>query len=876
MADPEESTVDANAETRSRDDSTLLGDTAGAGAAPALERLPTAHGGRYTTADELGRGGLGRVLRVHDKALERTIAVKELIRHDEPTQRRFVREVLITARLQHPAIVPVYEAGRWEDGAPFYAMKLVKGRTLGDAIDRAGDLAARIALVPAVLAVADAVAYAHSERIIHRDLKPGNVLLGDFGETVVIDWGLAKDLWGHDLTRSSEMSSKADETGAMGTPAYMAPEQTSSGVVDERADVYALGAMLYHVLAGAPPHQGKNLPDVFRRIAEGDIVPLAERVPGVPTDLAAIVTKAMRLRPSDRYPSAREVADDLRRFQTGQLVAVHRYTVRERLRRWVSRHRAITAVVSAALILLVVGGAFSVQSILRAERRADAQRRVAEENRGAAEDLLDFMLVDLNQKLQQVNRVALLDSVARRARAYYESRPATTPADRRRRALARLNIGTVLLAQNDTAGALAELEGARSTLEELAAATPGDPDIQRIRSQVYERIGTVKRAQGDAVAALEAYRTALAIDLRQLENDGDVNVLRAIALDRDRIANVLRSQGDTAGALVEYREALAVRRKLVESDPTHTELQRDLTGSHDKIGEILFERGDSTGALAEHRAGLAIVQRLADADPTHAVWQRDLGYGHATIGRVLETQGDLTGALEEIRRGERYFAKLAADDEANLELQAELATMHIVLGNLLRRLGDDSGAMTSYKASLAIRKRLAASDPASADRQYALAASHDRVGNLLLDRRAANEALVEYRAARELRERLLAASPDDVGLRRALAISDEKLGDVLLQRRDAAGAVAAYRRSEQLVRQALAVDPGNGAVQRQLSIVHRSIADALLAGRDRAGALAEYQTALAIVERLVTQDPANADWAAAAKELRELVDTCCR
>jgi serine/threonine protein kinase len=148
----------------------------------------------YVIEGEYARGGLGRVLLAHDARLGRTVALKEILSPSPAAVARFVREARITARLQHPAIVPVYESGRWPTGEPFYAMRLVRGQSLAAAVARTRGLAERLALVPNLVAVADAVAYAHSRRVIHRDLKPENVLVGAFGETVVIDWGLARSL----------------------------------------------------------------------------------------------------------------------------------------------------------------------------------------------------------------------------------------------------------------------------------------------------------------------------------------------------------------------------------------------------------------------------------------------------------------------------------------------------------------------------------------------------------------------------------------------------------------------------------------------------------------------------------------------------------
>ena len=360
-----------SAQTVASGDSTIA---SGAAAMTGAGReLPVVTSDRYRVAGEVGRGGLGRVLRARDEVLERTVALKELLTTDRASHRRFVREALITARLQHPSIIPVYDAGTRTDHSPFYAMKLVAGRPLDRAIAEAKTLAGRLALLPSVIAVVDAIAYAHAQRIIHRDLKPANVLVGEFGETIVIDWGLAKDLSIDDRDAQHAGPYRGDGgatvIGAvLGTPGYMPPEQAAGEDVDERADVYALGAILYHVVAGVVPHQGKSVEEMIEQVIAGRVKPLAEREPHAPSDLAAIVDKAMAREPAARYPSARELADDLRRFQTGQLVGAREYHLGQRLARWIGRHKAISAVTAIATLVLA---AFATWSIGRISRERD-------------------------------------------------------------------------------------------------------------------------------------------------------------------------------------------------------------------------------------------------------------------------------------------------------------------------------------------------------------------------------------------------------------------------------------------------------------------------------------------------------------------------
>jgi WD40 repeat protein len=340
---------------------------------------------RYQVIAEHGRGGLGRVLRAHDLELQRDVAIKEIILRSDAAEARFLREAIVTARLEHPGIVPVHDAGHWPDGTPFYAMKLVSGRPLKEVIRKATSLAERLALLPHVIAVADAMAYAHDRGIVHRDLKPSNIIVGDFGETIVIDWGLAKDtrspvvVGADEAERVSERSGDADltRTGAvLGTPAYMPPEQARGEDVDEKADVYALGAVLYHVMGGSPPYGGSK-DEVLSRVLTTLPEPLESIAPRVPAELVAIIRKAMARDPRDRYPAAGMLAEDLRRFHTGQLVGAHDYSRAALLSRWVRRHRVSVTVAVVATLALIVGGAISIQGILASRGEARAQRAVA-------------------------------------------------------------------------------------------------------------------------------------------------------------------------------------------------------------------------------------------------------------------------------------------------------------------------------------------------------------------------------------------------------------------------------------------------------------------------------------------------------------------
>jgi WD40 repeat protein len=363
---------------------------------------------RYKVLGEHGRGGIGVVSRAHDYELGRDIAIKELLVCNHANEARFLREALITARLEHPGIVPVYEAGRWPDGTPFYAMKLVSGRSLRDLLAERPTVEQRIGLLHHVIAVADAIAYAHGRRIIHRDLKPANVIAGEFGETIVIDWGLAKDLASAEGPtvdggpfRNDHNTGLTSAGSILGTPAYMAPEQRRGEPVDQRADVYAIGTMLWGLctVEKEPPATAQLRRRTLRRA-------------GIDQDLATIIDKALDHDPARRYPDAGPLAADLKAFKAGARIAARRYSLFARLAHWTRRHRALAALAAAAVAIAAVCGLLYVRTI--AERdRADASDTAARRARASAEASLDELTLKHAQFLLATDPSAAIEALAR-------------------------------------------------------------------------------------------------------------------------------------------------------------------------------------------------------------------------------------------------------------------------------------------------------------------------------------------------------------------------------------------------------------------------------------------------------------------------------
>jgi len=705
-------------------------------AVPAVEETR----GRYTGASEQGRGGIGRVLLVHDQVLGRDVALKELlpdtaadsrgdaspVRQSAEILSRFLQEAKITGQLEHPSIVPVYELGTRLDGRLYYTMKLVRGRSLAEALAQAQTARERLELLPHLVDLCQAVAYAHSRGVIHRDLKPANVMVGEFGETVVIDWGLAR-VRGRDDVRSEEIrrtlaaldlgdGSQLARTAygaTLGTPLYMPPEQARGELeaIDERSDVYSLGAVLYELLTGKPPFDGTSLREILDQVQH--VLPRAVRElePDTPPELAAICERAMAKRPEERYQSAKELADELQRFLSGALVQAYRYRFSEHLKRFVKRHKALVSTAAGFTIVLVAvlagSAVWNLRERRRAEREAETAKRVSEflqsifqvsdpsEARGnaiTARELLDRGAERIEQELAdqplvQARMMNVMGMVYMALGLYQQAAPLLEGALGLRRehlagddpelAISLNDLALLLHARGDFAPAEALLREALAMRRRLL----GDqsPEV----ADGLNNLAALLQEKGDLDAAEPLYRESLAMRRQLL---GDNHPLVASSLNN--IASVLANKGELDAAEPLYREALAMNRTIYGGD--HPEVATSLNN----LAALLLDKGDLDAAEPLYREALAMRRRLLGG--AHPKVAESLN----NLAAVLESRGDLDAAEA------LYREALAINRAVYGSEHPEVATCLNNLAGLLHEEGELDAAEPLFREALGMYRRL--------------------------------------------------------------------------------------------------------------------------------------------------------------------------
>jgi tetratricopeptide (TPR) repeat protein len=418
---------------------------------------PENHYSRYVRTEPIGRGGMGMVWKAYDLELKRYVAVKFLDGAGSKTVERFFREAKVAARLEHPRIARVYDAGSWR-GSPFLVMQLIEGRTLPLDLPLAEAL-------NILRQAAEAIQFAHERGVVHRDLKPENVMLTRQNEVVVLDFGLAREIQAGDSLSAT--------AGVMGTPPFMSPEQIrgENHLVDARSDVYSLGATLYAALTGRPPFEGGSFAEIYSQVAEKEPVKPSRHRPEIPWEVDTIVLKAMEKDRSRRYPSARELMMDIDRFLRGDPIAARPSGFLYRTKKRIAKQPALFISLSLAALAALLAATFTLGS--RLERRGLLVRLLEEgesklslqDFQGAHEALVKASEIDPGRagpSLQRAKASLLRQRMERERLAAREAeRHAVEPLLRRLRdaqwAIRPTNLKTAIATMLQDAQRLAEL-----------------------------------------------------------------------------------------------------------------------------------------------------------------------------------------------------------------------------------------------------------------------------------------------------------------------------------------------------------------------------------------------------------------------------------
>ncbi len=881
----------------------------------------------FDLKDEVGRGGMGVVYRGRQRSLARDVAIKVILPEQRSPQAeaRFLAEAMVNAALDHPNIVPVHELARDQDGAVFLAMKLVGGyswRRLLHPRDDAERAAAAVYDLEGHLgilqSVANAVAFAHSKGIVHRDLKPENVMVGGFGEVLVMDWGIAVDIRERaDVDLRAQH--KSTVTSPSGSPSYMPPELAHGRgqEIGPWTDTYLLGAILHEILTGRPPHRGGNLTEVI--LAASRSAP-PEFAADISTGLAQICRRALARLPADRYQSVADLQEALRthlkhraseRIGASAAAVLARATAdaggdaaTRRLR--YGDYADAVAGFRQALVLWPDNATAAAGE--RQARLAYAGAALAGEDLGLAETQLQALSGD-----DDAGSRALRATVAT---ARSTAGQAARQARLNRRALA----GAVIAIVAGLAVGVALLAHAKRLQQDEVAQTARERDLalseRRHAEQLtsfmlhdlsgkLQAIGRVA-VLGDVVRqARDYYRSRQA----SAGEAGDTAVQANLAIALENLAQVLRAQGDLGGALAVARDCLALRKGLADAQPGDAqpaidearllglvgETQRDLgaltsadaayqealtllrariVGHQDQAdwqaqladaldGDAAIQqaRGDLTAAGTAYRDALAIRERfLAGAGKGEARWQAGVATSHELLAEIERRMGRVGEASTRLERALALRLGLAQRDATDLGAQAALARCHERIANALRLKGQTEAALAAADSALALRLQLVARDPDNAQWQSDLAELRGHLAELHDDHGDAEATAADLVACQAIRSRLARQDPNNLAWQHALIEADDHLGDQRLLANDEAGALAIFLANLAARRGLCAKVPGNATWEHDLIDTLDRVGDLRLHRHELGEAETVITECAALAERLAQRDPANEDW----------------
>jgi serine/threonine-protein kinase len=814
---------------------------------------------RFRVVRHHAKGGLGVVSVAFDNELDREVAFKEIkdeYADNNGSRAQFVLEAEITGKLEHPGIIPIYGLGTDQTGRPFYAMRFIRGDSLADAIEQhhspkalTQDATKRSLelreLLGRFLDVCDALEYAHSRGVLHRDLKPGNIMLGPFGETLVVDWGLALPLnrvpEGFESTQDALTTTKTDSASlprekgrAVGTPAYMPPEQAAGDFerLGARSDVYGLGAILYELLTGKRPVSGTTIEEVLDAVSKGEIKPPRSINSQISPALEAVCMKALSFKPEARYAAPRALAADVKTWLADEPVSARREPFHERARRWAKRNRTIVASGVVALLVGLLG--FGVVAAVQTK----------------AKNVLDAKNGELDEKnkalVKQTERVESRESQAINAVKRYRDSVVNNPTLKNNLALESLRkellkepLAFFRMLRDQL---LAEKETRWESLERLAFAAS---ELAQLTDEI-----------GDKEDAIEATRVSLEIYRKMVEDNPTVAELQVnLSTSHCRIGVLLGATGQFDEAMKAYKQALTILQKLADANPTVLIYQKDIAGIHSNIGRQLLAIGQTGEAMKAHKQALAIFQKLADANPTVTEYQLGVSACHSYIGILLGDNGQTDESLKSLTQSLVIMQKLVDANPNVTEYQDALATSHSNVGKLLGDKGQTDEALKAHRRALEARQKLANTNPTVTKHQDALAANHYNIGAMLVASGRIAEAMKAFKEALEIWQKLVDADPVVTDYQSSLANCYSSLGVLL-------NAIGQNDEALKAVKQALAIRqklfdarPTLAISQYNLALGHDNNGVLLNATGHPDEAMKAYKEALAILQKLIDTNP---------------------
>jgi serine/threonine-protein kinase len=855
-----------------------------AGPARAGRPVPPAEefaGLRYQPLRHHAQGGLGVVFVARDTEVGREVALKriqERRQHFPDDRARFVAEAEITGRLEHPGVVPVYGLGHDASGQPYYAMRLIQGRTLADAIDAfhgrgPGPVSAAErnrglrALLTRFIAVCNTVGYAHSKGVIHRDLKPSNVLLGDYGETLVIDWGLARQadalegagepcgMGGHPAG-----GSRTQTGSVLGTCGFMSPEQSRGdrALVGPASDVFSLGATLYALLTGRAAYAGTRALDDARagRFARPRQVSRA-----VPPALEAVCLRAMAARPEDRYAGALDLAADVQRWLDDEPVRAYREPLRLRLGRWARRHRTAVTVAVMLLAAGVVGLALGLWAVGREQARTAEALDQAEANLKLARQAIDecFNVAKAHPLFQKPRmdqaKKLLLEKTLPFYRQFRAQRP-EDPALQHQEAEQWFRVGYIEQILGRSAEARHAYAQARDLMAKLLKAHPGEPKYQHNLALVHIDLGYLLEDLGKHAEALHEYDRAGDLQAELLKAQPDVPAHRHyLAMTHANRGNVYLTMGRRAEALRDYQRAHDLQVELSERRPGVPGYQHALALTHHNRGWALTELGKYAQALKEYQRAAELQERLVKEHPDEPSYQHALGRTHTNRALLLTNLGKGEEAVSASQQAARLQAKLVEDHPDVPSYRHDLARTRTNGGLLLAGLGRGEEALRAYEQAHALQAKLAAAHPDRPGYRNALALTHHNRAVLLADQGKLEEALKDYQRAAELQDRLVNTHPDVPEYRQDLARTYLSRGVVLAGLGRVEEALQAYEQAHGMQSRVGATHAGVPEYVDILARIHLNRGAALARKARYADSLADLDRGIALVEKLGRLDP---------------------